>query len=85
LLRIFFDPLSQRGGAGFAPPLPLFHLKQKRPVLHSSIIASAFPEPIKPFSHREAGFQPPGSAFAFPSARWKAVFQKTIEKASGKA
>jgi len=81
LLRIFFDPLSQRGGAEFAPPLPLFHLKQKRPVLHSSIIASAFLEPIKPFSHREAGFP----AFAFPLARWKAVFQKTIEKASGNA
>ena len=37
------------------------------------------------FLTERPAFQPPGSAFAFPLARWKAVFQKTIEKASGKA
>ena len=76
---------SQRGRRGIrAAPSPLFHLKQKG---RSCTAASLLPPSLSRSNrfHREASFQPPGSAFAFPLARWKAVFQKTIEKASGKA
>jgi len=84
LLQIFFDPLSQRGGAGFAPPLPLFHLKQKRPVLHSSIIASAFLEPIKPFSHREAGFPAARFRFCFSFGSLESRFSENNRKGQRK-
>ncbi|RGQ43367.1 hypothetical protein DWY99_02935 [[Clostridium] leptum] len=67
-------------------PFPFFPSSEKKPVLHGSIIASAFLEPIKPFSHREAGFPAARFRFCFSFGSLESrFFQKTIEKANGKA
>ena len=59
-------------------------IEQKRPVLHSSIIASAFLEPIKPFSHREAGFPAARFRFCFSFGSLESRFSENNRKGQRK-
>ena len=76
-----FDPLSLKGAARDSRRPSS---QAKRPVCTAASLLPPFLSRSNRFSHRGPAFQPPGSAFTFPLARWKAVFQKTIEKGQRK-